>query len=109
MTNKYKFFVANWKMFGDIKTIKSINKVVKLTKSRDFCKNKLIYCPPYTLLNSFVNKLKKTKIDVGAQNCHYSKLSGPPTGHINSRMIKNINIIRFKIPLIQTINKQTIK
>ena len=29
MTNKYKYFVANWKMFGDIKTLNSLNKVVK--------------------------------------------------------------------------------
>ena len=90
MTNKYKFFVANWKMFGDIKIIKSINKVVKLTKSRDFGKNKLIYCPPYTLLNSFVNKLKKTKIDVGAQNCHQSYDYGAYTGQVNSSMLKNV-------------------
>ena len=27
MTNKYKYFVENWKMFGDIKTINSINKI----------------------------------------------------------------------------------
>tara|TARA_B100001996_G_scaffold103858_1_gene78085 strand:- start:380 stop:1132 length:753 start_codon:yes stop_codon:yes gene_type:complete len=90
MTNKYKFFVANWKMFGDIKTINSLNKLINLTKHRRFNRNKIIYCPPYTLLNDFVKKLKKTKIDVGAQNCHHSKISGPHTGYINSRMIKNI-------------------
>ena len=33
MTNKYKYFVANWKMFGDIKTVNSINKVIKINKS----------------------------------------------------------------------------
>ena len=33
MTNKYKYFVANWKMFGDIKTLNSLNKVAKLSKS----------------------------------------------------------------------------
>ena len=41
MTNKYKYFVANWKMFGDLKTINSINKVVKITKSRKFDKAKI--------------------------------------------------------------------
>ena len=43
MTNKYKYFVANWKMFGDIKTINSINKVIKISKSRNFNKAKIIY------------------------------------------------------------------
>ena len=90
MTNKYKYFVANWKMFGDIKSVNSINKVIKLSKSRNFKKAKIIYCPPYTLLNNFVQKLKKTKIDVGAQNCHQSDINGPFTGSINSKMVKNL-------------------
>ena len=90
MTNKYKYFVANWKMFGDIKTINSINKVIKISKSRKFNKAKIIYCPPYTLINNFVQKLKKTKIYVGAQNCHQSPSDGPYTGFINSKMIKNL-------------------
>ena len=90
MTNKYKYFVANWKMFGDIKSVNSINRVIKLSKSRKFKKAKIIYCPPYTLLNNFVQKLKKTKIDVGAQNCHQSDINGPFTGSINSKMVKNL-------------------
>ena len=90
MTNKYKYFVANWKMFGDIKSVNSINRVIKLLKARKFKKAKIIYCPPYTLLNNFVQKLKKTKIDVGAQNCHQSDINGPFTGSINSKMVKNL-------------------
>ena len=90
MTNKYKYFVANWKMFGDIGTIKSIDNVIKLSKSKKFSKSKIVYCPPYTLLNNFVQRLKKTNIEVGAQNCHESKNSGPFTGFINARMIKNL-------------------
>ncbi|MDC0152856.1 triose-phosphate isomerase [Candidatus Pelagibacter sp.] len=90
MTNKYKYFVANWKMFGDIKSVNSINRVIKLSKSRKFKKVKIIYCPPYTLINNFVQKLKKTKIDVGAQNCHQSDINGPFTGSINSKMVKNL-------------------
>ena len=90
MTNKYKYFVANWKMFGDIKALNSLNKVAKLSKSRKFNNSKIIYCPPYTLLSSFVQKLKKTKIEVGAQNCHQSRTSGAFTGFISSKMIKNL-------------------
>ena len=90
MTNKYKYFVANWKMFGYIKSVNSINKVIKLSKSRKFIRAKIIYCPPYTLLNNFVQKLKKTKIDVGAQNCHQSDIIGRFTGSINSKMVKKL-------------------
>jgi triosephosphate isomerase len=42
------------------------------------------------LINNFVQNLKKTKIDVGAQNCHQSDINGPFTGSINSKMIKNL-------------------
>merc|ERR1712159_310378 len=77
-------------MGGDIKTINSINKVIKISKSRKFNKAKIIYCPPYTLINNFVQKLKKTKIYVGAQNCHHSPSDGPFTGFINTKMIKNL-------------------
>ena len=90
MTNKYRYFVANWKMFGNIKTIKSINKVIRISKLRKFRRAKIIYCPPYTLIDSFIKKLKKTNINVGAQNCHQSNLDGPFTGSINSKMIKNL-------------------
>ena len=87
MTNNYKYFIANWKMFGDIKSINTLDKVIKLRKSR---KTKIIYCPPYTLIDRFVKKLKKTNIEVGAQNCHYFDGNGPFTGFVNSKMIKNL-------------------
>ena len=34
--------------------------------------------------------LKKTKIEVGAQNCHHSYDFGAYTGQINSRMLKSV-------------------
>ena len=90
MTNKYKYFVANWKMFGDIRSINSINKVIRLSKLKIFSKSKIVYCPPYTLLSRFVEKLKNTKIKVGAQNCHQAADNGPHTGFVNSKMLKNL-------------------
>jgi len=76
-------------MFGKQNSINSINKVINLTKSKKYKKIKIIYCPPYTLLKSFVKKTKKTKISVGAQNCHYISDYGPNTGFVNSKMIKD--------------------
>tara|TARA_B100001175_G_scaffold66282_1_gene54350 strand:- start:503 stop:1255 length:753 start_codon:yes stop_codon:yes gene_type:complete len=90
MTNKYKYFVANWKMFGDLKSLNTLNRVLKLKKSIKFDKAKIIYCPPYTLLESFNKKLKSTKIDIGAQNCHPLDEYGPFTGSINSKMVKKL-------------------
>ena len=33
MTNKYVYFVANWKMFGDLRTLDSLDKVIEFSKS----------------------------------------------------------------------------
>ena len=90
MTNKYMYFVANWKMFGDIKSLKSLDKVIKFSKSKEINKGRLIYCPPHTLISSFLKKFKNCQIDIGGQNCHESESYGPYTGFVNSYMLKNI-------------------
>ena len=91
MTNKYMYFIANWKMFGGLNSLNSIHKVVKFFKT--FKKNKfikIIYCPPSTLIRPMSKKLKKTNIEVGAQNCHEQITYGAFTGSINSIMLKNV-------------------
>ena len=67
---------------------KTLNKVIKFTKSYKNNKYKLVYCPPFTLLSSFSNKLRKTNIDIGAQNCHHHYKYGPFTGSVNARMLR---------------------
>ena len=56
------YFIANWKMFGDIKSLNTLDKVIKFSKNNNKHKFKLIYCPPYTLLNLFFKKLKKLEL-----------------------------------------------
>ena len=84
------YFIANWKMFGNLKTLNSLNKVISFVKKFKKNKIKLIYCPPFTLLSPLNNKLKLTTIDLGAQNCHQSESYGANTGQINSEMIKAV-------------------
>ena len=91
MTNKYMYFIANWKMFGVLNSLNSIHKVAKFLKN--FKKNnslKIIYCPPNTLIRPMTKKLKDTHIDVGAQNCHEHDKFGAFTGSVNSIMLKNV-------------------
>ena len=91
MTNKYMYFIANWKMFGGLSSLNSLHKVHKFLKN--FKKNKfvkIIYCPPSTLIRPMSKKLQGTKIDVGAQNCHENQNAGAFTGSINSSMLKNV-------------------
>ena len=90
MTNKLKYFIGNWKMFGtfsDFKIIKHINQYSQ--KSQKIFKNrKIILCVPSTLIYYFNKKLKSKFIALGAQNCH-SQTEGPFTGSVSSSMLKN--------------------
>ena len=90
MTNKYMYFVANWKMFGDLRTLNLLDKVIKFSNNNKLKKFKIVYCPPSTLICPLSTKLKKTKIEVGAQNCHHSYDYGAHTGQLNSSMLKNV-------------------
>ena len=84
------YFIANWKMYGNLSSLNSLNKVIKFSKSKEINKGRLIYCPPYTLIRSFSKKFKNCQIGIGGQNCHESESYGPYTGSVNSRMLKNI-------------------
>ena len=84
------YFVANWKMYGTLSSLNTLNKVIKFSKSKEIKGGRLIYCPPNTLLSSFSKKFNNCQIGIGGQNCHESKDYGAHTGHVNSRMLKNI-------------------
>ena len=84
------YFVANWKMFGNLKSLNTLDKVIKFSKSKEIKKGRLIYCPPYTLISSFFKKFENCLIDIGGQNCHENDNYGPHTGFVNSKMLKSI-------------------
>jgi len=88
MTNNM-LFIANWKMFGDLKAVNSAKKVIKFSKSQKFKKAQIVYCPPYTLINQFLKITKNSKIKVGAQNCHHEQNFGAFTGSVNIDLLKS--------------------
>ena len=92
MTNKLKYFVGNWKMFGDFssyKIIYMINRFLKQNKAISR-RNKIILCVPSTLIDFFTKKLKSNLIAIGAQNCHHYKSFGPYTGSLSPLMLKKV-------------------
>ena len=40
MTNKYMYFIANWKMFGTLKTLNSLKRVISF--SNNYKKKKFV-------------------------------------------------------------------
>jgi len=89
MTNNNIYFIANWKMYGNIADILKSKSLIKLTIKKKYKKLKIVYCPPYTLLNSFFNNVKNSNVSIGAQNCHLNSDYGPFTGSINAKLIKS--------------------
>ena len=89
MTNKFNYFIGNWKMFGDLSSIKIVKKINSSLNTLKKNKFKVVFCVPYTLIHSYSKQLTNSRISVGAQNVHYVNEYGPYTGSINSKMIKN--------------------
>jgi len=89
MTNNNMYFIANWKMYGNIADIDKSISVIRLANLKKYRKHKIIYCPPYTLLKNFYDKVKNSNISIGAQNCHSNFEYGAFTGSINAKLIKS--------------------
>ncbi len=91
MTNKYMYFIANWKMFGGLNSLNTLYKLIKFFKKFEKKRfAKIIYCPPNTLIRPMSKKLKSTSIVVGAQNCHENENYGSFTGSVNPIMLKSV-------------------
>ena len=92
MTNKLKYFIGNWKMFGDIGDFKIINRINQYGKKSKmlFNKNKLILCVPNTLIYYFKEKLRSKFISLGVQNCYHQEGYGPYTGSVSAEMLKKV-------------------
>ena len=77
-------------MYGSISSLNSLNKLIKLTNLKKYNKAKIIYFPPFTLIQNFIKKFKNTNISLGGQNCHHVENYGPFTGSISSKMLKDL-------------------
>ena len=77
-------------MFGDLRSLNSLDSIIKFSNSNKKSKFKIVYCPPNTLIRPLSKRLKKTKLVVGAQNCHQSENYGAFTGSVNAKMLKDV-------------------
>ena len=90
MTNKLKYFIGNWKMFGDFSDFKIIHRInIFSSKSKNLLKKKkIILCVPSTLIHYFRKKLESKFISLGVQNCHYHQGYGAFTGSVSATMLR---------------------
>ena len=92
MTNNNIYFIANWKMYGDLSSLNSIKKVISLKKQKKFKKAKIVYCPPNIIVNEFIKYTKYTNISVGSQDCYFIDGTGPYTGNISAYQLKKLGV-----------------
>ncbi len=86
-----KYFIGNWKMFGVPKSINILRKINSFVSGdKDNKKYRVIFTPPFTLLESFSKFFKNKKIHIGAQNSYHKDFFSSNTGAISSYMIKKL-------------------
>ena len=102
MTNKLKYFIGNWKMFGDFGSIKIIYQIHRfcLKFSNRHKKNKIVICVPNTLIFFFTKKFRSKFISIGAQNCHHHNNYGPFTGSVSASMLKELRSLGIQPDII---------
>ncbi len=93
MANNMRYFIGNWKMFGEPGSIGILNKINRFVKSdKKFNKKyKVIITPPHTLVQSYAKAFSKQKIIIGSQNCYHKDSFGAYTGAISPYMIKSVD------------------
>ncbi len=83
---------GNWKMNNDLKASKSLVKqILKKLKNNSLKNTRVIVSPTFVSLEKVAKKVKKTKVEVAAQNMHQAK-SGAFTGEISAEMLKSVGV-----------------
>ncbi len=79
-----KLIVANFKLNKTI--AESIDYAKKLRPLLKKCKNKVVVCPSFISIESMVNSLKGSNIEIGAQDCAFAE-NGAYTGEVSAKML----------------------
>lgn len=83
---------GNWKMNNNLDETKKLIKELKKTVKKSSYKNsRVIIAPTFVNLRAAVNRVKKTQIEVAAQNMHEAK-NGAFTGEISADMLQSIGV-----------------
>ena len=78
-------------MFGIPKSIGILNKINSFySKDKNRNKYKVIFTPPYTLIETYSKYFKRKKINIGSQNCYQKDQFSSNTAAISSYMLKSV-------------------
>ncbi len=78
-------------MFGIPKSINILNKINSFyTKDKNRSKYKVVFTPPYTLIQSYSRYFKKKKINIGSQNCYQKDKFSSNTAAVSPYMLRTV-------------------
>ncbi len=92
MNRRYRKTViaGNWKMNKTVPETKAfIGEIRQLASQAKWCE--VVLCVPFTHLHSAVKAAKGTRIDIGAQNCHFEE-HGAYTGEVSCSMLAELGV-----------------
>ena len=86
-----KYFIGNWKMFGVPKSINILNKINSFySKDKKRKKYRVIFTPPYTLIETYSKHFRNKKILIGSQNCYQKDQFSSNTAAVSAFMIRSV-------------------
>ena len=86
-----RYFIGNWKMFGVPKSINILNKINSFhSKDKNRRKYRIIFTPPYTLLETYAKYFRNKRISIGSQNCYQKDLYSSNTAAVSPFMIRAV-------------------
>jgi len=87
-----KIVAGNWKMNNDVKETKTLVRGIrKAIKKLPLKNTRVIVAPTFVNLTTAIKRVKKSKVEVVAQNMHQAK-NGAFTGAISVDMLKSIGV-----------------
>jgi triosephosphate isomerase len=81
--------VGNWKMHGGQSECLALARAIIQGLKKGPCRADVALAPPFTALGTVGNAIRRSKIKLAAQNCHWQE-SGAFTGEISPLMIKEL-------------------
>lgn len=81
-----KLIAGNWKMNGLGTNIADLDAIIAGAGGSDA---EVVICPPFTLIDRFVQRAAGTAVRIGAQDCH-PNMSGAHTGCVSAAMLADV-------------------
>jgi triosephosphate isomerase len=86
---KTPLVVGNWKMHGGQSDCRALARAIVRGLEKNPCRADVALAPPFTAVGAVGNAIRRSGIQLAAQNCHWEE-RGAFTGEVSPSMIKEL-------------------